>query len=216
VRSPLPPSITEPLSDAALLVALQAGDEGAFMTLVDRHHASLVRLARTVVSSEAIAEEVAQEAWTGLLEGLARFEGRSSLKTWLFRILINRARTRGVREARTVPFSALESSEDAGSEPDPGAFTRRGGWASPPVRWDNDTPETLLLRAEVRACLDKAIAALPPNQRVVLTLRDVEGVDSADVCHVLEITETNQRVLLHRARGRVRAALAEYMDGDPA
>lgn len=206
--------------DAAFLQALRNGDETAFATLVDRYHAPLLRLAMAFVSSEAIAEEVVQETWIGVLEGLSRFEGRSSLKTWIFRILTNQAKTRGVRESRSVPFSPLGQSEEDSGTPavDPARFLTSGyfvdHWASPPNSWDEETPERLLLSKECGQRIEKAIAALPPAQRQVLVLHDVDGLSSEEVCNVLGISETNQRVLLHRARSRVRRTLERYLAGD--
>jgi RNA polymerase sigma-70 factor (ECF subfamily) len=204
--------------DAAFLQALRNGDETAFASLVDRYHAPLLRLARAFVPSEAIAEEVVQETWIGVLEGLSRFEGRSSLKTWIFRILTNQAKTRGVRESRSVPFSPLGRDEDDRSEPsvDPSRFRTSGlvdFWETYPQHWDDDTPERLALSKEALGHIGKAIEALPPMQRQAITLRDVEGLNAEEVCNVLGISETNQRVLLHRARSRVRRALERYLEG---
>jgi RNA polymerase sigma-70 factor (ECF subfamily) len=165
-----------------------------------------------------VAEEVVQETWLAVLQGIDRFEGRSSLKTWLFRILTNRAKTRGEREGRTVPFSALaDAAEVEGEEPavDPDRFygsehPNAGLWVDVPQRWA-DTPERRLLSGEVQELVADAIAALPPSQRAVISLRDVEGWSSEEVCNVLELSETNQRVLLHRARTKVRRALETYL-----
>ena len=200
--------------DAALLAALRAGDEGAFARLVDRHHASLVRVARQYVPTQEIAEDVAQEAWLGLLRGLDRFEGRSSLRTYLFRIVMNLARTRGVREARSVPFSSLARAEEDGPAVDPERFAQApaagaGHWASPIRPWSAGA-EQLVLSAEAVEKVHAAIAELPEVQRQVVTLRDVEGFDAGEVCDLLELSEGNQRVLLHRARTKLRQALAEY------
>lgn len=193
-------------AEADLLARLRAGDETAFEAVLDRHHQSLVRLATLFVSDTGAAEEVAQETWVAVLKGLPAFEGRSTFKTWLFRILVNRARTRGVRDKRMVP---LPDEGDGGETA--GWFTSSGSWAQLPVRWAADTPEDLVLHAETHAALESAIAALPPVQRAVITMRDVEGLPAEDVCNVLELTETNQRVLLHRARTRVRAALSAHV-----
>ncbi|MEW6683351.1 MAG: sigma-70 family RNA polymerase sigma factor [Nitrospirota bacterium] len=206
-------------NERQLLAALRGGEEAAFASLVDSYHAVLLRLAKGFVRSHEVAEEVVQETWVGVLEGLDRFEGRSSLKTWIFRILINRAKTRGVRESRSVPFSSLGSSDEDPHEPavDPARFQTTGPWvdhwASPPNSWDEGTPERLLLSKEAGEYLVKAIEALPPNQRQIILLRDVEGLDAKETCSLLEIGETNQRVLLHRARSKVRRALEQYLDG---
>ena len=188
------------------------GDERAFAELVGRFNSSMIRLAMSFVPSVAVAHEVVQEAWMGVLSGLAKFEGRSTLKTWIFRILTNRAKTRGVREGRTVPFSALARPDD--EQPlEPERFTSQGRWASPPSPWDVTTPEALLEQKEAMDALRDAVDQLPPNQRSVVSLRDLDGWDSADVCNVLEISETNQRVLLHRGRTKVRSALEKHLAG---
>jgi RNA polymerase sigma-70 factor (ECF subfamily) len=208
--------VCQPLAagdDAALVARLRNGDEAAFTALVARHHGALLRLARAFVPSRAVAEEVVQETWMAVLESIARFEGRSSLKTWIFRILTNRARTRGAREARSVPFSSLPDEGRAEEAVDPARFTPAGMWAAPPRRWDADTPEDLLSRAETRALIEQAIETLSPMQRAVVTLRDVAGCTSQEVCNVLELGETNQRVLLHRARSKLRAALEQSLGG---
>jgi RNA polymerase sigma-70 factor (ECF subfamily) len=200
-------------SEAELVAALRDGDEAAFSALIDMYNALLLRVAMMHVSSRAVAEEVVQETWLGVLRGVDRFEGRSSLKTWLFRILVNTAKTRGEREGRSIPFS---SSVRAGSdEPtvEPERFfgaghDRAGGWSLGPTAWE--TPEERLLAGESRDVILRTIESLPPAQREVITLRDVEGWPSNEVCNALEITETNQRVLLHRARSKVRAALERY------
>jgi RNA polymerase sigma-70 factor (ECF subfamily) len=207
------------LDDADLLAALRRGEEAAFAQLVERYQGPMLRLARAYVADQAAAEEVVQEAWLGALRGLDRFEGRSSLKTWLFTILANRAKTRAVRDGRTVPFSAvLEAAE--GDEPavDPDRFhplghPDAGHWVSRPQHW-RELPEERLLARETRERVRAAIAALPPMQRAVLTLRDVDGWSADEVCNTLEISETNQRVLLHRARAKVRRALESYLAKD--
>jgi RNA polymerase sigma-70 factor, ECF subfamily len=199
--------------DTALLAALRAGDERAFAALVDRYQPSLVRVARQYVPTQEIAEDVAQEAWLGLLRGLDSFEGRSSLRTYLFRIVMNLARTRGVREARTAPFSSLARDGDDGPAVDPERFVRApapgaGHWLSPIRPW-NVSAEQLTLNAELGAKIAQAIERLPDAQRRVVTLRDVEGFDSQEVCDLLGLSEGNQRVLLHRGRTKLREALAE-------
>lgn len=197
-------------TDDAVLERLLAGDEAAFAALVTAHHNSLLRLARTFVSDRGAAEDVVQETWVGVLKGLKTFERRASLKTWIFRILVNRARTRGMRDGRTLTFSALQDPE--GTDADLlDRFSADGRWAQPPSLWQEQDPEDLLLRAETVDCIDDAIARLPPNQRAVVTLRDVEGIEAEDVCNILAISETNQRVLLHRARTKVRAGLEKHL-----
>jgi RNA polymerase sigma-70 factor (ECF subfamily) len=211
---------TDPIAsqaDRRQLELLRAGDEAAFVSLITNHHAAMVRLAMVYVPSRAVAEEVVQETWLGVLQGLDRFEGRSSLKTWIFRILTNRAMTRGQREHRTVPFSALF---DAGAEPpepsvDPTRFRTQaeqwpGHWAQPPQHWD--VPEERLLAGETLAVIGEAIDGLPASQREVIILRDIHSWTSREVCNSLGITETNQRVLLHRARAKVRRRLEQYFD----
>ncbi len=201
-----------------LLAALRRGDEQAFTTLVEQHTPSLLRLAMLYVSSRAVAEEVVQETWLGVLQGLRRFEGRSALKTWIFRILVNTAKTRAQRENRTIPFSALAALDTDGDEPavEPERFLPAddpqwpGHWAAPPESWEGQ-PEERLLAGEARERIQAAIDALPPTQREVITLRDVVGWSSEEVCNLLAISETNQRVLLHRARSRVRRALEQYL-----
>jgi RNA polymerase sigma-70 factor (ECF subfamily) len=213
----VPQDRLRPSYEEALLVArLRARDESAFAELVDRYGASMRRLALTFVRSPAVADEVVQDAWLGVLRGIDRFEGRSSLKTWIFRILTNTAKTRAERERRSVPFSSLDGeAADDGPAVDAGRFLPDGAWATPPVPWDG-VPEERLLAAETRGVIDRAIAALPPSQRGVITLSDVEGWPAAEIRNVLELTETNQRVLLHRARSKVRAALEEYLSEEPA
>jgi RNA polymerase sigma-70 factor (ECF subfamily) len=206
--------------EPALLDALRRGDEDAFARLVSEHHASLRRVARLYVANAAIADEVVQDTWLGVIRGIWAFEGRSSLKTWIFRILINRARTRAVRESRRAPFTGTLSTEsDAGVEP---AVTPEhvlsgddssapGHWAQPSLD-PGSSPERTLLTKELGERLRTVIDALPSNLRTVLWLRDVEGWSSEEVCNALVIQETNQRVLLHRARSRVRAALESYLE----
>ncbi len=195
--------------DQVLLERLRAGDEGAFRELVARHDGALRRLARTFVHTPSAADEVVQETWLGVIRGLDAFEGRSSLRTWIFRILINRARTRGVRDARSVPFSALDTGDAPAVEP--AAFGADGRWTSAPPRLETD-PESSLLSAELREHLLRAIDELAPAQRAVITLRDLAGVSAEEVCELLELSEGNQRVLLHRARSRVRTALVPLVE----
>jgi len=198
--------------DAALVEALRQGDEKAFASLVRRYHASLLRLAMMYVATREQAEDAVSETWLGVLNGIDRFEGRSSLKTWIFRILVNRAKTKGVREQRSIPFSSLEGEGGEG-EPsvDPGRFAPAGNWSVPPQSWEG-LPEDRLLSAEARAVVEDAIAGLPDSQRAVITLRDVQGLTAQEAADVLGLTEINQRVLLHRARSKVRARFEEYLN----
>jgi RNA polymerase sigma-70 factor (ECF subfamily) len=199
--------------DAEVVERLLAGDEATFLELVGRHQASLVRVARGYVRSDDVAEEVVQETWVALLHGLARFEGRSSLKTWLFRILANRARTRARKEVRSTPMSALGSSSPEEPALSADHFDASGGWNAPPPRWHE--PLKHVQDQELGRILAEAIEQLPERQRLVLTLRDVEGWSSEDVRNALDVSETNQRVLLHRARTKVRMALAPYVEIPP-
>lgn len=191
--------------DAELVLRLQGGDEAAFAELVDRFHAPLLRLAAAFVPSRAVAEEVVQETWLGVVRGIDRFEGRSSLKTWLFRIVVNRARTAGVRERRQAPV-------DPTREPavPPSRFAPDGTWADPPTAWAEAAEDRIVAREmveRVAACL----AELPEAQRQVVLMRDFEGVPAADVCRALGLTDANQRVLLHRGRSRIRAMLEQEL-----
>jgi RNA polymerase sigma-70 factor (ECF subfamily) len=195
--------------DRALLERLRAGDEHAFEALVARHDGALRRVARTFVRTDSAADDVVQETWLGVLRGLSAFEGRSTLRTWIFRILVNTARTRATRDARSVPFSAIESDE--GPAVDPAAFGADGRWSSAPPRLDAE-PETGLLSAELRQHLLRAVDGLSPDQRAVITLRDLVGLSAREVCDLLELTDANQRVLLHRARARVRTALLPLVE----
>ena len=203
-------------SDADLIEALGRGDESAFTALVECYHQSLLRLAIRFVRNPAIAEEVVQQTWVGVIEGLDRFEGRSSLKTWIFRILTNQAKTVGIREHRRVQLTEGDTAINEMAV-DPKRFQTSGAvlvghWAFLPGLWSDDTPEKLLLTKESRLLIDKAIDELPPVQRQVIILRDVEGCKAEEVCNLLEISKTNQRVLLHRARSKVRSALERYLD----
>ena len=205
--------------DGQLLLALRRRDEQAFAALVDRYHARLVRLASLFVANQAVAEEVAQETWIGVLQGIDRFEGRSSFRTWLFRILTNQAKRRGQREARSMPFAAFSAPADANDAecsvaPEqflPAGDEWAGHWVSYPSNW-RETPEERFLSGETRGFVQQAIDALPLNQRLVITLRDIEGFPSAEVCNALAISETYQRVLLHRARSKVRGQLERYLE----
>jgi RNA polymerase sigma-70 factor (ECF subfamily) len=196
------------LEDVRLLRALREGDEAAFASLLDTYHSSLVNVAMSYVRNRAVAEEVVQEAWLGVIRGLERFEGRSSLKTWIFRIVANIAKTRSAREGRSVPFSALGDPED-GPSVDPERFGPDDHWSSFPVSWET-IPEERLQAKETLARIQEAIETLPPTQRAVVTLRDVEQWTSEEVCELLGVSEGNQRVLLHRARSKVRSALEQH------
>lgn len=199
------------LDEAALVEALRRGDEDAFVTLVDRYHGALVRTALLYVRDRAIAEDVAQEAWIGALQGIDRFEGRSALATWLFRIVSNKAKTRGKREARSIAFSELGGPEDDDSAVERALAGDTGGLAggNTPDDWSN--LDDRLVTAESLAVVEAAIAELPERQRQVILLRDVEGWESDTVCNALDISASNQRVLLHRARTKVRQALEDYL-----
>jgi RNA polymerase sigma-70 factor, ECF subfamily len=209
------------LDDERLLEALREGDEMAFMALVDRYGALMLRVAGMYVRTPAVAEEVVQEAWLGVLEGIHRFEGRSSLKTWIFRILSNRAKTRGEREARCTPFSSLGGGgeDDDGPAVDADRFLGPddpvwpGHWAAAPRDWST-VPDVRLLARETLDRIRAAIAELPDRQQEVIVLRDVEGWSAEEVCQALGVSEVNQRVLLHRARSKVRGALERYLDPD--
>ena len=208
-------------ADAELVERLRTGDEATFARLIDAYSAPLLRLAVTFVQSPAVAEEVVQETWMAVVTGIGRFEGRSSVKTWLFKILTNKAKTRALSERRTIPFSQLDS--DNGDEPavDPDRFLPASHprwpnhWATAPQPWSMG-PEGTALDRETLAVLRGALEDLPRGQRVVVALRDVHGWPSADVCAALDLSEANQRVLLHRGRSRLRAVLERYFaDADP-
>ena len=191
------------------LERLRAGDERAFEALVAQNDRALRRVARSLVRTDAAADDVVQETWLAVLRGLDGFEGRSSLRTWIFRILVNRARTRGAGDARTLPFSALETEDQP--TVDPSSFAADGRWTTAPARLETD-PENGLLSAELRAELLRVVDGLSPDQRAVITLRDLVGMPAEEVCELLELTDGNQRVLLHRARARVRAALTPLVE----
>ena len=201
------------------LAALRAGDEAAFLELVNRHHGAMLRVASMYVRSRAVAEEVVQEAWLGVLRGLHLFEGRSTLKSWIFSILVNCAKARGLREARSVPLSSLDPSpDDEGPSVSADRFRDEGDrwaghWSEPPEPW----PDARVESSELVAIVAEALETLPPTQRTVMSLRDVDGWESAEVCALLDISEGNQRVLLHRARTKVRAFVEERLgrEGPP-
>jgi RNA polymerase sigma-70 factor (ECF subfamily) len=201
-----------PRPDAEIVAALKRGDQSVFAELVDEYSPGLMRMARMYVRDRAVAEEVVQETWIAVLRGIDRFEGRSSLKTWIFRILMNTAKTRGQRESRSIPFSAAAGGDEPSVDPDRflGAdHQSAGGWMLGPSEWP--TPEEELLQGETRDAILAAIEELPQQQRAVITLRDVEGFPPEEVAELLGITDGNQRVLLHRARSKVRAAIEAHL-----
>jgi RNA polymerase sigma-70 factor (ECF subfamily) len=209
-------------ADSRTVAALKAGDEKAFIELVRMYGPSMLRVALLYVKTRAVAEEVVQDAWLGVLSGIHRFESRSSLKTWIFRILTNTAKTRAEREGRSLPFSSLAPDDLESGEPsvEPDRFLGDGErwashWASSPRRFD-ELPEGKLISRETMGIVQKVVEALPEAQRIVLTMRDIVGFGSEDVCEALGISEVNQRVLLHRARTRVRQALEAYVEGAEA
>jgi len=209
-------AVNHKTDDRRLIARLRDGDQAAFSALVDRYRVGMIRVARGFVRDDATAEDVVQEAWLGILKGLATFEGRGSLKSWIFAIVVNRAKSRATREGRSTPFSALVSRETSAREPavDPDRFLDAtakwpGHWSQPPVSWGDD-PEACLLRSETMEQLKRIIDDLPPAQRAVISLRDIAGQDAASICNELGITETNMRVLLHRARSKVRGSLERY------
>jgi len=205
--------VVAPSADAATIERLLAGDEATFMMLVDQNQPSMVRLAQMYVSSHAVAEEAVQEAWIGILKGLPSFEGRSSLRTWMYKIVTNVAKTRGVREGRSLPFSSLAGEHD--DPVDPSWFqgpdeSFPGGWRTFPDDW-RGIPEDRLLGRETLDHISRALDGMPPMQAEVVRLRDVQGWSSDEVCNALDLSETNQRVLLHRGRSRIRRDLDAYL-----
>jgi RNA polymerase sigma-70 factor, ECF subfamily len=204
--------------DTELITALRDGNEDAFVTLMERYHAPMLRLASMYVS-KGMAEEVVQDAWLGVLKGIRGFEARSSLRTWIFRILMNRTKSRVQREGRSIPFSALwdPAAEPAEPSVDPDRFLDSSHpqwpnhWRTPPQSW-GESPDDRLLVKETQAYIQQAIDTLPPSQREVITLRDIKGYTPEEVCDILSISGANQRVLLHRARSKVRRALEEYFE----
>lgn len=214
--APSPPRhAAAPAADErALVQRLRAGDRDAFTTLVVRHGGAMLRFAMTFVKHRSLAEEIVQDTWLSALDNLDGFEGRSTLRTWLFQIAANTARTRLAREGRSVPFSSLGSPEDADElAANPDRFDQGGMWKEPPGPWSEENPERLAQGVETRAAIEEAIAGLPEAQRAVITLRDVEELETEEICRLLGITVSNQRVLLHRARAKVRQALEKYMAG---
>lgn len=199
-------------SDPDLVVRLRAGDQTAFAAVLDAWSRGMMRAARAFVASDEAAEDVVQETWLAVIRGIDRFEGRSSLRTWVYRILVNTAKTHGLRDRRSVPLTSV-TGEDDGPTVDPGRFQGPDGrypghWRQAPAAWPS--AESAVLARETRRTLDAALADLPHRQRVVITLRDVDGYTSDEVCAILDITAANQRVLLHRARATVRGHLERY------
>lgn len=200
------------LEDARLLEQLRAGDEAAFEALVKRHHGEMLAVARSYVRTRALAEEVVQETWLSVLTAIDRFEARASLKTWIFRILVNTAMTRGGREARTMPFSSFESGDEAGPSVDPDRFGPTGEWHVWPRVWTT-LPEEGLLGRETIEVVRRAVEELPPRQGRVIAMRDIAGFTAEEVANMLDISPGNQRILLHRARSKVRTVLERHLDG---
>lgn len=214
----LSPSAVAVNGEGVFLARLRRGDEGAFDELVTRHHSALIRMALAYVADREVAEEVVQDTWMAVIDGLSRFEGRSSLRTWIVGIMIHKAKDRGVREKRHVNFSSFEPIDDDNDEAvDLARFHQSGEWvghwAFPPQPWDDQTPEKLLASQQAVNAMNRAIEALPQTLKDVLILRDVEGVEAKEVCDILRITETNLYVRLHRARERVRQAVESYLEG---
>jgi RNA polymerase sigma-70 factor (ECF subfamily) len=212
------PSRSLPSGEQQFLTRLRQRDERAFDELVTKHHGALIRMAMGHVRDREVAEEVVQDTWMAVIDSLDRFEGRSSLRTWIFGIMIHKAKDRGVREKRHTTFSDFETFDDEQEEAvDPARFHRSGEWAGhwafPPQPWDDRTPEQLLASQQAVNAMNRAIEALPATLKDVLILRDVEGIDAKGVCDILKITESNLYVRLHRARERVRQAVETYLAG---
>ena len=206
---------SDPPSDEQIIAALRAGDERAFHDLHARYHAAMKRVARSYVDADAVAEESVQETWAAVVTGIDRFEGRSALGTWIFGILINQAKTHNARERRALPFTSVATSDEREPAVEPDRFQSDedawpGHWAAPPRPWHK--PERRLLSLEARQRIKDALAELPERQRLIVGLRDVEGCSSLEVCALLDVSQENQRVLLHRGRARLRAALEDYVD----
>ena len=203
-------------SDERIVAGLRAGDEGTFRELFERSNPMMKRVARGYVSSDAVAEEIVQDTWVAIVTGIERFEGRSALGTWMFSILTNQAKTHSARERRAVPFSSVAPVDVEGPAVDADRFQKDddawpGHWATPPRPWQK--PERRLLSLEARKHIKEALAHLPERQRLIVALRDVEGLSAEQVCDLLELSQENQRVLLHRGRSRLRAILEEYLEG---
>jgi RNA polymerase sigma-70 factor (ECF subfamily) len=204
-------------SDGQIVAALRAGDEDTFRELFEHHYPMMKRVARGYVSSDAVAEEIVQDTWMAIVTGIERFEGRSALGTWMFSILTNQAKTHSARERRALPFSSVAPADVEAPAVDPDRFQKDdaawpGHWATPPRPWQK--PERRLLSLEARGQLKEAMAELPERQRLIVALRDIEGIPAEEVCELLKLSQENQRVLLHRGRSRLRAFLEEYLDGE--
>jgi RNA polymerase sigma-70 factor (ECF subfamily) len=211
-----PPRTARWAADERIVAALRAGDERTFRDLFERHCPAMKRVARSYVQSDAVAEEIVQETWLAILTGIDRFEGRCALGTWMFSILLNQAKTHSARERKSLPFSSISASGGDDPAVDADRFQKDdeawpGHWATPPRPWQK--PDRRALSLEARELLKEALSQLPNRQRLVVALRDVDGLSSAEVCGLLQLTSENERVLLHRARSRLRAALEEYLDG---
>jgi RNA polymerase sigma-70 factor (ECF subfamily) len=214
VEQAIAPTPARPAADAELVAALRAGDERTFRDLFERNYPMMKRVARGYVDSDAVAEEIVQETWMAIVCGINRFEGRCALGTWIFSILTNQAKTHTARERRAVPFSSVATAEGDQPAVDPDRFQRNddawpGHWATPPRPWQK--PERRLISLEVREQLRDALAELPERQRLIVGLRDIDGASAEEVCELLDISQENQRVLLHRGRSRLRDALDEYL-----
>jgi len=214
VAEPAEPAVATQIAERRVVRALRAGDDRAFERLVERHGPAMRRIARGFVASDAVADEVVQETWVAVLAGIDRFEQRSSLRTWIFQILVNRAKTQGARDRRTVPLSALDAREE-GPVVAPHRFfgpgaERPGQWSVPPRPWQQ--PDRRVLSLEARAHLRAALELLPSRQRLVVTMRDVEGMSAGEVCDLLDVSPENQRVLLHRGRSQLRGVLESYVE----
>jgi len=197
--------------ESAFIASLKSGDEKAFAELVDRHHAGLMRMAMIFVSTRAAAEELVQETWVSVIRGIDRFERRSSLKTWIFAIMTNKAKKRAGKDARTVNLSSFDEHDiERMFDPDEGRFTARNSWQNPPSAWKIN-PEERVQRNELLEVIARTVETLPPKQKLVFTMRDVQGIDVSDISECLEITDSYQRVLLHRARATIRAAIESYL-----
>lgn len=199
------------VSDDELIPRLLAKEESAYILAVKTYHGIMVHLARNIVG-DAIADEVAQEAWLAVLKALPKFERRSSLKTWILRIVSNCAKTRLRHESRTVNYADLGTESD--NMISASHFNQQGRWQNPPSVWQHDTPDALLANEQLRQCIDSALNDLPPLQKAALTLREIQGLDMESICKILEVSESNGRVLIHRARSQIRVAIDEFQRND--